>query len=69
MASKSLLSTVLALPEPDRIYLIQQVLSSLQPGTDDLTDEEWKDELDRRAAELRADPKSGVSWTKIKKMR
>jgi putative addiction module component (TIGR02574 family) len=69
------LSTVLAqamqLSPDERGELIEQLADSLDPPTEmeHATDDEFAVELHRRAAELRADPTSGIPWADVKEMR
>lgn len=69
------LSTVLAqalqLSAAERGELIDHLADSLDPPADleHVTDDEFAAELDRRAAELRADPTAGIPWDDVKEMR
>jgi putative addiction module component (TIGR02574 family) len=66
-----LLAEALKLPETEREELADRLLESLDPPTSDIdqmTDEEFVAELDRRAVELRQNPELGIPWDEVKKM-
>ena len=69
------LSTVLVqamqLSPDERGELMERLADSLDPPTElePATDDEFAAELHRRAAELRADPTSGIPWDDVKGMR
>lgn len=67
-----LLAEVLALPEAERADFAERLLESLDPppaDIDQLTDEEFAAELERRAEELRRDPSAGIPWERVRDMR
>jgi putative addiction module component (TIGR02574 family) len=47
--------------------LAECLLESLSPD-DELTDEQWLAELERRYEEYQADPTIAVSWDEVKRM-
>jgi putative addiction module component (TIGR02574 family) len=59
--------TALTLPEPERVLLVERLLESLSPEPDELTDDEFYAELERRRAEVEADPTSAIPWTDVLK--
>jgi putative addiction module component (TIGR02574 family) len=61
------LAQINTLSPDDRIRLVQAIWDSIpeEARTPDLTDEQ-KIELDRRLADLRANPQSGLTWEQIK---
>ena len=65
--TRSLLAAVLALPEPERALLVDQLLESLPPQPDELTDDQLEQELEDRYEEYRRDPSSAISWSEIKR--
>jgi putative addiction module component (TIGR02574 family) len=66
-----LLTSALALSPAEREELADCLWSSLDPpdAFADMTEDEWVAELNRRAAELKADPSLGVSWDEVRDMR
>ena len=65
--SQTLLEAAMQLSEVERSALAERLLESvsLDPA-DDIRDEDWLMELDRRYAELEQDPKLGISWSELK---
>ncbi len=66
-----LLASALALSPAEREELADCWWASLDPADNysGLTEEEFVAELDRRAAELKADPTQGVRWEDVRNMR
>ena len=67
----TLLTSALKLSPAEREELADRIWDSLEPQDtfSDMTEDEFATELDRRAAELRADPSEGVPWDEVQKMR
>jgi putative addiction module component (TIGR02574 family) len=61
------MEAALALPEAERLFLVERLLESLPPDSDEATDEELTAELDRRYADYQRDPSSGIPWGQIKR--
>ncbi len=70
-ALSAVLAQAMELPAAQRGELIERLADSLDPpdGLDEVTADEFADELTRRAAELRADPTAGIPWDDVKGMR
>ena len=70
-AMSAVLAEALKLPPNERGELMDRLADSLDPpgGLEGATAEEFTAELDRRAAELRADPTVGIPWDDVKEMR
>ena len=66
-----LLKSALALPPAEREQLADGLWASFDPPGDygGLTEDEFAAELDRRAAELKAEPGHGIPWEEVQKMR
>jgi len=60
------LSDALALPNGDRIELVEAILASLQPGDRPPFDESWREVILRRSAELESGKVRGVPWSEVK---
>ena len=67
MVAKSLVHDALSLPAADRAELAQRLWESLEPDVSafPLTPVQTR-ELERRAAEMDADPELGSSWEAVK---
>ena len=57
----------LALPEPERALLAEQLWDSLSSEPEAPADDELLAELDRRFQEYQRDPSTAVPWTEIKR--
>jgi putative addiction module component (TIGR02574 family) len=66
--TQAILQKALALPEAERELLVECLLESLDPPGEVMTDEEFAAELDRRVAELDADPSKAIPWSEVRKM-
>ena len=64
---QAVFDAALALPETERMLLVERLLDSLPADVDDLNDEELLAELDRRRAEIQRDPSIGILWTEVLK--
>jgi putative addiction module component (TIGR02574 family) len=67
----NLLTSALALSPAERKELADCLWASLDPpdAFAGMTEDELVAELDRRAAELKADPGQGVAWDEVRNMR
>ena len=68
-SADSLLDSVLALPEAERVAITEALLDSLTEESLDLDDRAFAEELERRSEEMKSDPTAGISWAELKKMR
>jgi putative addiction module component (TIGR02574 family) len=64
--SREVLEAALSLPEDQRASLVEALLQTLPPGSDEWDDDELASELDRRLEEALDNPSSTVSWTELK---
>ena len=66
-----ILRSALALSLAEREELADCLWASLDPSDAfaGQTEEDWIAELERRAAELKADPSQGVAWDEVRDMR
>ncbi|HEV3260151.1 MAG TPA: addiction module protein [Gemmataceae bacterium] len=64
---RGVFEAALALPERERASLVEKLLESLSPELDELTDEEFFAELERRRAEIENDPTAAIPWTDVVK--
>lgn len=63
---QELIAEILALPVNERIRLIEAIWDSISAVPEALPLTQWqREELDRRLAELEADPESGASLEEV----
>jgi putative addiction module component (TIGR02574 family) len=62
---QNIFQAALALPESMRASLAEKLLESLSPDMDELTDDEFFAELERRRAEVERDPNATIPWTDV----
>jgi putative addiction module component (TIGR02574 family) len=55
----------LALPGAERASLAGKLLESLSPELDELTDDEFFAELERRRQEVEKDPTAAIPWSEV----
>ena len=60
-------SNRMALPEADRVELVRRLLESLSPEPEDVSEDDWVAELERRRAEAASDPSAVVPWSELKR--
>jgi putative addiction module component (TIGR02574 family) len=63
---QAVLDAAMALPEADRVAIIQHLLATLSPEGDGPLEEEWAADLDRRLADFEDDPTTAVPWAELK---
>ena len=61
------LTTALALPNGDRVELVEAILASLQPEDRPPFDESWRPVIERRSQELQSGQAVGIPWSDVKK--
>ena len=66
VSDSKLLATVLALPEGDRVQLVEKLLESLGPETDTWDEPAFAAELRRRSLEVEEGKAELVSWEQLK---
>jgi putative addiction module component (TIGR02574 family) len=64
---ESILKAALALPEMQRVLLIDELVESLPPDKGPYSDEEITAELERRWAEFEKDPSLAIPWSEVKR--
>jgi putative addiction module component (TIGR02574 family) len=65
--AEQLLSAALALPEDDRLEIVEALIVSLQPGDKPPFDESWREVIRRRSAELRSGKVTAIPWEEVKR--
>ncbi|MCI0380812.1 MAG: addiction module protein [Gemmataceae bacterium] len=66
MTQANLLTEALALPESERILLIEQLLESLGSDSDEVEDQEFAAELLRRSNEIDQGTAELIPWSQLK---
>jgi putative addiction module component (TIGR02574 family) len=64
---EAVLKAALALPEAERVFLIEDLLESLPPDTGPLSDEEMLAELERRSAEVEQGLVKPIPWEEVRR--
>jgi putative addiction module component (TIGR02574 family) len=65
--ASQVLADALALSEPDRARIAQELLETLAPSDASLLDDELEEELDRRLTEFQQDPTAAIPWSELKR--
>jgi putative addiction module component (TIGR02574 family) len=65
--TEEVLSAALALPDGDRLELVEALIASLQPTDRPPFDDSWREVIRRRSAELRSGAVSPVLWAEVKR--
>jgi putative addiction module component (TIGR02574 family) len=66
LSVENVISRALALPNSDRVEVVEAILASLRPEDRPPFDESWRDVILRRSAELDSGEVSGVPWSEVK---
>jgi putative addiction module component (TIGR02574 family) len=64
--TRSLYEAALALPESERILLVEHLTESLPPELDELTEDELFAELERRRADVEAGLVKTIPWDEFR---
>lgn len=64
--TQTLLNAVLALPAAEQAAFVERLLESLTPDGAEVSEEEWRAELDRRHDEALRGEAGGIPWSKLK---
>jgi putative addiction module component (TIGR02574 family) len=65
--TEQILNNALALPDEDRLQIVEALIVSLQPADQRPFDESWRDIIRRRSAELRSGKVTPVPWADVKR--
>jgi len=61
----ALFEQAMKLPPEQRLELSERLLLSVPPPDQDRTEEEWKQEIERRVREYESDPSSAVPYEEV----
>ena len=64
--NQAVFDAALALPETERVILVERLLESLSPEADELTDKEFFTELERRRAEVEQGLVRPIPWSEVR---
>jgi putative addiction module component (TIGR02574 family) len=67
LSAERVLSAALALPDGDRVELVEAILASLQPEDRPPFDEAWRAVILRRSEEMRTGAVTPVLWSDVKR--
>jgi putative addiction module component (TIGR02574 family) len=65
--TEQLLDTALALPDEERLELVEALLASFTSGEQPPFDESWREVVRRRSAELRSGQVTPIPWAEVKR--
>jgi putative addiction module component (TIGR02574 family) len=65
--TEQLVDAALALPDGDRMELVETLIASFQPVDRPPFDESWREVIRRRSAELRSGQVTPVPWAEVKR--
>jgi putative addiction module component (TIGR02574 family) len=61
------LTAALALPDEERLELVESLIASLQPTDRPPFDESWREVIHRRSAELQSGAVTPIPWDEVKR--
>ena len=67
LTTDQLLDAALALPENDRVELVEALITSLQPEEQIPLDDSWREIVRRRSAELHSGKVKPIPWDQVKR--
>jgi len=64
--AKEIVDAAIKLGESDRLKIVEEILASLEPDTDDDVDAAWAAEVERRSHEITQGVVRPVPWQEVK---
>jgi len=64
--AKDIVKAAIQLPEKERVLVVEELLASLEPGTDKDVDAAWAAEIERRSREIKAGTVRPLSWKQVR---
>jgi putative addiction module component (TIGR02574 family) len=64
--AKDIVKAAIQLPENERVLVVEELLASLEPGTDKDVDAAWAAEIERRSREIKAGTVRPLSWKQVR---
>jgi len=65
--TEQLLTTVLELPDEERLEFTEALIASLRPADQPPFDASWRQVIHRRSEELRSGQVTAIPWAKVKR--
>ena len=62
----NVLNAALALPDGDRVEIVEAIIASLQPDDRPPFSEAWREVINRRSSELASGAVAGIPWEEVK---
>jgi putative addiction module component (TIGR02574 family) len=64
--AKEIVNAAIKLAERDRLQIVEELLASLEPDTDDDVDAAWAAEVERRSQEIKQGVVRPIPWAAVK---
>ena len=64
--AKEIVNAAIKLAESDRLQIVEELLASLEPNSDNDVDAAWAVEVERRSRELKEGIVRPLSWAEVK---
>jgi putative addiction module component (TIGR02574 family) len=64
--AKDIVNAAIRLPETDRLEIIEELLASLEPQSDNDVDAAWAAEVERRSDEIKQGIVRPIPWADVK---
>ena len=64
--AKDIVKAAIQLPENERVLVVEELLASLEPGTDKDVDAAWAAEIERRSRKIKAGTVRPLSWKQVR---
>lgn len=64
--AKDIVKAAIQLPENERVLVVEELLASLEPGTDKDVDAAWAAEIERRSREIKEGAVRPLPWRQVK---
>lgn len=65
-AAKDIVKAAIQLPENERVQVVEQLLASLEPESDEDVDSAWAAEIERRSRQIKEGTVSLIPWEEVK---
>jgi putative addiction module component (TIGR02574 family) len=64
--AKDIVNAAIRLPENDRLEIVEELLASLEPQSDEDVDAAWAAEVERRSDEIKQGIVRPIPWEEVK---
>jgi putative addiction module component (TIGR02574 family) len=69
MTTKTILDAAMKLPEEERLFIADRLWESVTAGTDEVSEDDFRAELHRRAQEALDSDEATIDWAELKDLR